>query len=101
MKTFQTFILEDYGRGDQKGSANIRGKSYFDSSVGRGWISALKDTILGHIMVGELVKAFPGLKKSDIKPLLKSSELRNMSKDWMLADRDIKKVLTQILAKVK
>jgi len=101
MKTFQTFILEDYGRGDKKGSANIRGKSYFDSSVERGWIAALRDTIKGQMFVNELIKAYPGLKKSDIKPMLKSSELRKLSNDWMLADRDIKKVLTQILAKVK
>jgi len=89
----------DYGRGDQKSSANIRNKSYFDSTAGPGWIMALRDTIKGNIMVGELLKAFPGLKKSDIKPMLKN--VRSLSKDWHLDDKDIKKVLTQVLAKVK
>jgi len=89
----------DYGRGGQKGSAKIRDKSYFDSTAGPGWIMALRDTIKGQMFVNELIKAFPGLKKSDIKPMLKN--VRSLSKDWSLDDKDIKKVLTQVLAKVK
>jgi len=100
MKAFKSFILEaDYGRGGQRGSAKIRDKSYFDSTAGPGWIMALRDTIKGQIFPNELIRHYPGLKKSDIKPMLKN--VRSLSKDWSLDDKDIKKVLTQLLAKVK
>ena len=94
-------ISEDYGRGDQKGVANIRGTSYFDSSVGAGWESALKDMLRGHITQREFEKAFPALTKKDFEPLLKSKEVKDRSQRYGVSDRDYKKKISQLVKEDK
>tara|TARA_B100000287_G_scaffold273220_1_gene257332 strand:- start:1125 stop:2477 length:1353 start_codon:yes stop_codon:yes gene_type:complete len=94
-------ISEDYGRGDQKGVAKIRGKSYFDSSVGDGWESALKDMLLGHITQREFERAFPALTKKDFETLLKSKEMKVRTQRWGVNDRDYKKKISQLMKGLK
>lgn len=94
-------ISEDYGRGDQKGVAKIRGKSYFDSSVGDGWESALKDMLLGHITQREFERAFPALTKKDFETLLKSKEMKVRTQRWGVNDGDYKKKISQLMKGLK
>ena len=94
-------ISEDYGRGNQKGVANIRGTSYFDSAVGAGWESALKDLLRGHITQREFEKAFPALTKKDFEPLLKSKEVKDRSQRYGVSDRDYKKKISQLVKEDK
>jgi len=91
------FLKMDYGRGDQKGSAKIRGKSYFDSSVGTGWMGAMKDYVHGHITNNELGRAFPGLTKKDLKSLLKPSEMKKNSESWRVNANVYKKKISQMM----
>ncbi len=94
-------ISEDYGRGDQKGVANIRGTSYFDSAVGYGWESALKDMLRGHITQREFERAFPALTKKDFEPLLKSKEVKVRTQRYGVNDRDYKKKISQLMKGLK
>ena len=87
----------DYGRGDQKGSAKIRNKSYFDSSVGTGWMGAMKDYMHGHITNNELGRAFPGLTKKDLQSLLKPKEVKSNSQDWRVSASVYKKKISQMM----
>ena len=97
----ETINEGDYGRGGQKGSANIRGKSYFDNAIERGWEAALKDMLHGHIMQREFEKAFPAITKKDLKALLKSKEVKSRSQRWAISDREYKKKITQLMKGLK